>query len=600
MFKMLKHRKPIVYVFMGIYALLSTFIIIESCLPRGISGVQSNFFAKVSSWFVNLVEGSKTPKSIAPLEFGEITDSSYLGKNENGEANIAIGTTTLVSIPVKYPAKANDYDVYNHEYTLAYPSGTKEDYNVVLSSRTDSNNIYYIDMRVVANAMHDELYQIDVSIGELKYPYKFRIVELAKPTNYECRIDKTSLKVGETSVIETKLLDEKRDDTYLRRYLDVNKLDRSSSNPGVATIDKYGVVHAISEGNAAITFGKYTYNIAVAGTVVNPAATLSLLKDAGCKNEPSLLDYDYVFDTKCVPNDYSVLVKASFSDPSLLDKTVSWEVEDNLKVKIAPYKYDENGYPIFKDDSGNACVRVCGYRKKGNVKLTAVANYNSDVKQEITLNVGEALPTSMQVNLSKTTDIHVNEQIVITGKFGPENVNNRNIHVEADESLVSIKNNDSSSVTITGLKVAKANIKVSSLANPELVETYEIEFTAKSAINEDNYSDFHLFIRKALGHFLLFMTTAIFGMIFFYTFLKGYFEKLWFLITVNLGSGLFLAGLSEFIQYFIPSRGGSFSDVGIDFLGYAIGAGLTLLVIFLINYIRNKKKKPEEIKEKEE
>ena len=77
MFKMLKHRKPIVYVFMGIYALLSTFIIIESCLPRGISGVQSNFFAKVSSWFVNLVEGPKTPKSIAPLEFGEITDSSY-------------------------------------------------------------------------------------------------------------------------------------------------------------------------------------------------------------------------------------------------------------------------------------------------------------------------------------------------------------------------------------------------------------------------------------------------------------------------------------------------------------------------------------------
>ena len=588
MFKMLKHRKPIVYISLGVYALLSVFIITESCLPSGISGVQSNVFASISSWFVNLVKGPQTPKSIKPVSFGDVSDSSYLGKDGEGVSNIAIGTTTLVTIPVKYPKKDNDYDVYNYEYTLAYPSGTKDDYNVVLSSRTNKD-VFYIDMRVVANNIHDELYQIDVSIGDLKYPYKFHIVELATPTNYECRISKTTLKINESSAIETKLLDENREDTYLRRYLDVNKLARSSSNESVATVDKYGVVHGLHEGIATITYGKYTYDITVTSeTAVYPAETLSLDKDANSNPQPCLLDYDYVFDGS-VSNEYCTLLKANFSDPSLADKSVSWEVDSNLKVKLAPYKYDEAGYPVYVDDSGNSCVRVCGYRQKGDVKVTCVANYDNSVKQEITLSVEEALPKTMTINVSNTKDIYVNEQTVLTATFGPKNVNNKNIHVEADSSLVSVKNNDSSSVTVTGLKVGKAKIKVSSVANAELVQEIELEFVAKSAINDDNYGSFHIFIRKALGHFLLFLTTAIFGMIFFYTFLKGYFEKLWFLITVNLGSGLFLAGLSEIIQACIPSRTGSISDVGIDFLGYAIGAALTLGVIFLINYIKKKK-----------
>ena len=590
MFEQSKKTKIVNIVCLAIYCFLTAFIIFESCLPRGLSEIQSKLFTNVSSWFVNLVKGNETPKVLQPLRFGEVTDSSYLPKNEDETSNIAIGTTTLIRLPVQYPIKGSDYSIYNYEYSLSYPLGNKDDYEVVLSSRIDKN-IYYIDMRIVANDMGDDLYQLDLNISELTYSYKFHIVELAEPTNYECRINKTNLKIGETSIVETKLLDDNKDDAYLKRYLDINKINRNSSNETVASIDKHGVIHALSYGMTTITFGKYQYDISVLNdSVVNPITSLELIKDSSSKENPSLLDYDYVFDGESNSDEYGVLVKASFSDISLLDKTVNWEVDDSLKIKLAPYKYDSDGYPIYVDDDGNGCVRVCGYRKKGDVKLTCVANYDNSVKQEIVLNVDEALPNKMKVNISNTKEIYVNEQTIITASFGPKNVNNHNIHIEADTSLVNVKNNDTSSVIVTGLKSGKTSIKVSSLANPDLVEEVQLEFTAKSAINKDNYNDFHLFIRKALGHFLLFMLTASFGMLFFYLLFEDKF-KIWVGILINLGCGLFTAGLSELIQHFIPSRTGSISDVGVDFLGYAIGTGVTLLVLLIIHLIKKKKQK---------
>ena len=87
-----------------------------------------------------------------------------------------------------------------------------------------------------------------------------------------------------------------------------------------------------------------------------------------------------------------------------------------------------------------------------------------------------------------------------------------------NNDLVKISNNDSASVTITAKAMGNVHITASSLANPSLVQEFDIELTANQVINDNNYSDFHSFIRKASGHFLLFLATAVFGMIFFYTY----------------------------------------------------------------------------------
>lgn len=594
----LKHRRPIVYISLFIYLFLITFIIFESCLPSGISSVQSNFFAKISAWFINNTTEPIVPKSINPTEVLEISDSTYLGQDEEGISNIVVGTTTLVSIPIQYPNKEDKYDEYNYKYSLDYKSGNKDDYNVVLSSRTGSNNTYIIDMRVVANNISNDLYQIDVNIAEtLTYSYKFHIVEMATPTLYESKIDKNTLKIGESVKVDTKLLGEGKTDSYLRRYFDESKVVRSSLNESIATIDAYGVIHGVSEGTTTIKYGKYDFPITVTSEhIVKPITNeLNLTIETNSKSQPSLLDYDYVFDGEDNDNDYSTLIYASFSDNSLEDQSVSWVASDNQKVKLAPYKYDESGYPVYIDDSNRPCVRVAGYRKKGDVTISCYSNNDNSISNTIALNVNEAIPTSMNINIEDNYSLKVNGQKVINAIFSPKNVNNRNIHIDVDDSnIVSIANNDTSSVTISGLKVGNAHIKITSLANNELIKEFNISITAKDAVNEDNYEDFHSTFRKSIGHFALFFVTAIFGIIFLYTYFEDI-RKIWVLGAISLGTGIFVAGVSELIQYFIPSRGGVLLDVGIDSLGYLIGTLVTIGVIYIIRCIKSKKKHKEKI-----
>lgn len=588
----LKKRKPIVYISLAIYFLLSVFIIAESSMTSSLSTSQSTWFTNISAFFVNLIEGPRTLNYVKPDKFLDIVDSSYLGKGEDGISNIAIGTTTYVSIPVSYPQNDKGKDILNHEYTIDYKLGNKGDYNLILSPRDGNENIYYIDMRIVANKMSSELYQIDVKVAEtITYEYKFHIVPLAKPINYEAKIDKTSLKIGETAYINTKLISEDRDDYYLRRYFDTSKIDRSSSNEDILTIDNFGVIHAKNPGNCHISYGKYTFDIEVKNeSIVKPSNnSLSLSIDPDSKQEPCLLDYDYVFGEEDDPNDYSCLVYADFSNKSLSDQSVSFSLSDDLCAKLAPYKYDEDGYPVYKDDSNRPCVRVSGYRKKDTFNLNCFANAD-DLNVNKSFTTTEASPVVMNINLGLNNVMTVNAQKVITASFNPKNVNNKNIDVTCDnEDILSISNNGSSAVTLTAKNIGKATIKVTSKADPTLVKTALIEVQAGSAINENNYSDFHSFIRKAAGHFMLFLVTSVIGYIFFYTYLDDK-TRLWTPIAFSLGSGLFLASLSELIQFFVPGRNGAFLDIGIDFLGYIVGTAITFGVLMLIKHIRKRTK----------
>ncbi|MBO4668056.1 MAG: VanZ family protein [Bacilli bacterium] len=593
----LKHRKPIVYTSLGIYLFLVGVIIFESCLPSGASGQQSNLFARISAWFINSTTEPIVPKSINPTEILEVTDSTYLGQDEQGVSNIVVGTTSLVSIPVQYPNKEDKYDEYNYQYSLDYKSGNKNDYDVVLSSRTGQNNTYIIDMRIVANTITDSTYQIDVNIAQtLTYSYKFHIIDMATPTQYESKISKTTFKIGESVKVDTKLLGEDKTDAYLRRYFDESKISRSSLNESVATIDSYGVIHAVSEGTTTIKYGKYDFPITVSNEhITKPATnTLILSVNTNSKAQPSLLDYDYVFNGEN-DNEYSTLIYASYLDTSLEDQSVSWSISDNQKAKLSPYRYDDNGYPIYVDDLNKPCVRVTGYRQKGDITINCYSNNDNTINNSLTLTVDEAIPTSMDINIKDSLSLKVNEQKVISVTFAPKNVNNKKIHIDVDNTdIVVISNNDSSSVTISGNKVGTAHITITSLANSSLKKEYDVTFTAKDKINDDNYQDFHQFIRKASGHLALFLVTAVFGILFFYTYFDDI-KKIWISGGISFLLGISVAGISELIQYLMPTRSGLMRDVGIDSLGYLIGTLLTIGVIYLILFIKSKRSKKEEI-----
>ena len=107
---------------------------------------------------------------------------------------------------------------------------------------------------------------------------------------------------------------------------------------------------------------------------------------------------------------------------------------------------------------------------------------------------------------------------------------------------------------------------------------------SKDAINDGNISTFTYVIRKLIGHFGLFVLSGVSSTLalhFASYYLKNY--KWWYGLVFTLFFGLFLAGLTELIQSFIPSRSGEVLDVLIDFSGYVLGTGIIVLILFLTN-----------------
>lgn len=97
------------------------------------------------------------------------------------------------------------------------------------------------------------------------------------------------------------------------------------------------------------------------------------------------------------------------------------------------------------------------------------------------------------------------------------------------------------------------------------------------------------FIRKSIGHFSLFLVDGviIYLMFYFLTKFKAINLKN-FIIIPTLLLGIFIASLSEFIQYFIPTRAGLIADVGIDVLGYIVGAGITFAITLIVDHHKKK------------
>ncbi len=116
-----------------------------------------------------------------------------------------------------------------------------------------------------------------------------------------------------------------------------------------------------------------------------------------------------------------------------------------------------------------------------------------------------------------------------------------------------------------------------------------ITFLDPTNILKEHVNEVHAVVRKLVGHFLFFGLSGIFSML---TLLFGEIKlKRIYVILIGLGKGLFLASLTELIQYFVPGRAGQLTDILIDFGGYILFFLLTYLIYYLIERHHNKKLK---------
>ncbi len=109
----------------------------------------------------------------------------------------------------------------------------------------------------------------------------------------------------------------------------------------------------------------------------------------------------------------------------------------------------------------------------------------------------------------------------------------------------------------------------------------------ESITDKFDIEDIKLFIRKAIGHFGLFLVLGIFAAMTYYLFIKN---KLLSLI-ISIVVGLITAGLSELFQGIPAGRAPSFTDVLIDYAGYMIAVLLFSLIFYLPYYIKRRKVK---------
>ena len=129
-------------------------------------------------------------------------------------------------------------------------------------------------------------------------------------------------------------------------------------------------------------------------------------------------------------------------------------------------------------------------------------------------------------------------------------------------------------------------------ASNGVVEVSEevVNTISPGTVTPENHDSFATFIRKAFGHFGLFVISGLLSSLAIYLSLNPQkWSKYYWLIIISLGFGLFMGSLTEIIQLNVPGRSGQFTDVLIDFGGYLLGFLIILLILFLI--IRNKNKK---------
>lgn len=98
----------------------------------------------------------------------------------------------------------------------------------------------------------------------------------------------------------------------------------------------------------------------------------------------------------------------------------------------------------------------------------------------------------------------------------------------------------------------------------------------KITLEEQQAIVFASFIRKFLGHFMLFLLEGVFMYLVLYSFKD--FKNRWFAVLFSFLIVVLIASISEGIQFFVEGRGATIKDVLINSSGALLGIIITFLI----------------------
>lgn len=337
-------------------------------------------------------------------------------------------------------------------------------------------------------------------------------------------------------------------------FIPSNATNRSlkwvSSDPSIATINNSG--HVVPKANGIVTFTATSSNGIVKSITVE------------CK--------------------LIIIQKIDVTNIEIKDSIITLTEGDKIKpeINVLPsnattktLKYVSSNQEVFTvDNKGNITCVKNGY---GTLTITSLSNPNVSTQIGIVVNSKEADFKILNEFSNDYALLYPNESIKL-------NIEKTVMPVEYYFEFIS-DNNNVCEITedgvMNGKNVGKCNITIRCTSGDGKVKEITFEVQVKKEVDYTAIQDFRYMIRKGIGHFGAFLVLAVFGAFIAIMF----FKRKWIFGIISLILGFGIAGLTEYIQTFVPGRSGLFKDVMIDYAGYLSGTIIVLGVFYIISLI---------------
>ncbi len=207
----------------------------------------------------------------------------------------------------------------------------------------------------------------------------------------------------------------------------------------------------------------------------------------------------------------------------------------------------------------------------GKATVTLTSFYNPQCRASLNINVGEAVPSQISVVCNPRAVVDTKLQLTAYGDS--DYVYNVNWKVVKGNASI-----DGNGVFMSK-RLGNVTVRVTSNADPSVFAEYTLRVSL--------FSTFKAFVRKFIGHFLLFAILG-FGLSSCAILLMKKGKYLFPVISLTVG--FILAGISEALQLpiFTTGRVASWTDILIDVIGVICGTAAVAIIVLLYALIKKK------------
>ena len=517
-----------------VYFALVVALILQSLKPGDQSAAVSHEFGDRLDSIMTQIDTPKVEN--IDVESVEITSLKFDGKTYSGQ-NVVVGVGADGEIKSKVlPGDAADK-------SLVYSSS---DSNVVT---------VYANGKIVAKSAGQASVEICLKSNEqLKDVVEVTVTDIAVESIKIGNLPK-ELHVGQKRKLET---------TFTPTNATLTKVEWSSSDKNIITVDSFGKITAKGEGVAVIT-AKSAFNDDVFASVelqVLPAVEPPVVPVQSLEIKTER--------TNCFVGKSQQLSTAFYPNDSTDD--LLWSSSDETVATVS-----QKGV-------------VTGL-KAGNVVITASCS-NFDKHATVDIKVDEIV--SNKIVLQTDIDNQDGNFVLKQGKSG---------------KVVALLDEDA---TVFDVVFASSNDKVAQIGADGVVRALkggEITITATTSYGDktttqtmvlvvdkitfsETMQNFYLWVRKGFGHFGAFLVLGIFASATYYMLFSKSTKGKLVGFAVCMFAGFAVAGITEILQLpvFTAGRTSSFSDVMLDFKGYCCSSLVIYAIIFVVHFAKMRAK----------